>query len=190
MATTSDIRNGMVLRYNNDLWQVVQFQHVKPGKGQAFVRTKLKSVTSGKVVEVTFPAGSRIDPVRVERRPYQFLYAEGDLYHLMNLEDFDQIAVQKDLIENAQFLKEGETVTVHFYVEEERPVRVELPVAVVLQVVHAEPGVKGDTATNATKRVKLETGAELQVPLFVEEGDKVKVDTREGKYLERVRDKK
>ncbi len=190
MATTSDIRNGLVIKHNNDLWQVVQFQHVKPGKGQAFVRTRLKSLTTGKVVEQTFPAGSRIHPVRVERRPYQFLYREGDTYHLMNLEDFDQIAVPEDIIENPQFLKEEEVVTVHFYVDEERPIKVELPVAVELEVVHAEPGVKGDTATSATKRVRLETGAEIQVPLFVQEGDKVKIDTREGKYLERIRQKK
>ena len=150
MANTSDFRNGFTLKYNNDLWTIVEFQHVKPGKGPAFVRTKLKSLTSGKVVDNTFSAGHKVDEVRVERRPFQFLYKDDMGYHFMNNETYEQIQIQKDLINAPQFLTDGQEVTVLIHAEDERPLICELPQHVVLEVTYTEPGIKGDTATNTT----------------------------------------
>jgi elongation factor P len=188
MATTSDIRNGLCIRYNNDIFKIVEFLHVKPGKGPAFVRTKLKSLSTGKVLENTFPAGRKIEDIRVETRKYQFLYPEGDLYHFMNTDDYNQITLNKNTLDAPDLLKEGEIVTVIFNTEDNMPLSVEMPASVVLEITHTEPGVKGNTATNATKPATVETGATINVPLFINEGDKVKIDTEKGAYLERVKE--
>ena len=159
MATTNDIKNGICIRLNSDIFKVVEFQHVKPGKGPAFVRTKLKSLSTGRTLENTFPAGHKIEPIRIENRKYQFLYNEGNDYHFMNQEDYDQL-----------------------------PMACELAPNVVLTVTFTEPGIKGDTATNTLKPATVETGANVKVPLFINEGDKVRIDTASGNYLERVKE--
>jgi len=187
MASTSDIRKGLCIHYNNDIYKIIEFLHVKPGKGPAFVRTKLKSVTTGKVVDNTFSAGHKIDDVRVETRKYQFLYAEGDSYHFMNTEDYNQIELQESILDQPQLMKEGEIVTVMINTEDSSPLSVEMPASVILEITHTEPGVKGNTATNATKPATAETGAKINVPLFINEGDKIKVDTEKGTYIERVK---
>ena len=188
MATTSDIRKGLCIRYNNDIYKIVEFLHVKPGKGPAFVRTKLKSVTTGKVIDNTFSAGHKIDDVRVETRSYQFLYADGLTYHFMNTDDYNQIALQESSLDAPQLMKEGEIVTIMFNTEDSMPLSVDMPASVVLEVTHTEPGVRGNTATNATKPATVETGAKVNVPLFINEGDKIKIDTEKGSYMERSKD--
>ena len=188
MANTSDIRKGLCIRYNNDIYKIVEFLHVKPGKGPAFVRTKLKSVTTGKVIDNTFSAGHKIEDVRVETRSYQFLYADGETYHFMNTDDYNQIALQESALDSSELLKEGEVVTIIFNTEDSMPLSVDMPANVILEVTHTEPGVKGNTATNATKSATLETGASVNVPLFINEGDKIKVDTSNGSYLERAKE--
>ena len=188
MATTSDIRNGLCIRHNNDIFKVIEFLHVKPGKGPAFVRTKLKSLTSGKVLDNTFPAGRKIEDIRVETRKYQFLYPEGDTFHFMNTDDYNQITLEKDTLDAPDLLKEGEIVTIIFNTEDDMPLSVDMPASVILEIKHTEPGVKGNTATNATKPATVETGASINVPLFINEGDKIKVDTAKGAYLERVKE--
>ena len=187
MASTSDIRKGLCIHYNNDIFKIIEFLHVKPGKGPAFVRTKLKSVTSGKVIDNTFSAGHKIEDVRVETRKFQFLYAEGDMYHFMNTEDYNQIELQESILDQPKLMKEGEVVTVMINTEDSSPLSVEMPASVILEITHAEPGVKGNTATNATKPATVETGAKINVPLFINEGDKIKVDTEKGTYIERVK---
>ena len=187
MATTSDIRNGLCIKYNNDIYKVVEFLHVKPGKGPAFVRTKLKSVTNGKVVDNTFPAGRKIDDVRVETHKFQYLYNEGETYHFMNEQDYSQIQLQKTVLDVPELMKEGEVVTVIINSEDEMPLSVEMPNSVVLEVTHTEPGIKGNTATNATKPATVETGASVNVPLFINEGDKIKIETAKGTYQERIK---
>ncbi len=188
MATTSDIRKGLCIRYNNDIYKIVEFLHVKPGKGPAFVRTKLKSVTTGKVIDNTFSAGHKIDDVRVETRSYQFLYSEGQTYHFMNTDDYNQIALQEGVLDAPDLLKEGEVVTIMFNTEDSMPLSVDMPASVVLEVTHTEPGVRGNTATNATKPATVETGARVNVPLFINEGDRIKIDTEKGAYMERAKD--
>lgn len=188
MASTSDIRKGLCIRYNNDIYKIIDFQHVKPGKGPAFVRTKLKSVSSGKVLDNTFSAGHKIEDVRVETRSYQFLYPEGETYHFMNTDDYNQLTLQESALDAPGLLKEGEIVKIMFNTEDSLPLSVEMPASVVLEVTYAEPGVKGNTATNATKPAKVETGAEVNVPLFINEGDKIKIDTSNGSYMERVKE--
>ncbi len=188
MASTSDIRKGLCIRYNNDIYKIVEFLHVKPGKGPAFVRTKLKSVTTGKVIDNTFSAGHKIEDVRVETRSYQYLYPEGETFHFMNTDDYNQIALQKDALDAPDLLKEGEVVTIIFNAEDNMPLSVEMPASVILEVTHTEPGVKGNTATNATKPATVETGARINVPLFINEGDKIKVDTEKSAYLERAKE--
>jgi elongation factor P len=188
MATTSDIRNGLCIKLNNDLYTIVEFQHVKPGRGSAFVRTKIKSLTSGKVLEHTFPAGHKLEDIRVERRKYQFLYKDDNGYNFMNMETFEQINLPEVLINAPQFLKEGDEVEITFHAEEETPLTCELPNSVVLEVTYTEPGVKGDTATNALKPATVETGAEVRVPLFINQGDKIKVNTTTGEYMERAKE--
>jgi elongation factor P len=162
--------------------------HVKPGKGPAFVRTKLKSVTTGKVIDNTFSAGHKIDDVRVETHQYNFLYNDGTTYHFMHVDDFTQIELQESILDRPDLLKNGEIVTVLVNTEDGLPLSVEFPANVVLEVVHTEPGVKGNTATNATKPATLETGAIVNVPLFINEGDKVKIDTEKGTYKERIKE--
>ncbi|WP_224482757.1 elongation factor P [Robertkochia aurantiaca] len=188
MANTSDIRKGLCIRYNNDIYKIIEFLHVKPGKGPAFVRTKLKSVTTGKVLDNTFSAGHKIEDVRVETRNYQYLYPEGEVFHFMNTDDYTQIPIQKDAIDTPDLLKEGEVVTIIFNAEDNMPLSVEMPASVILEVTHTEPGVKGNTATNATKPATLETGATVMVPLFINEGDKIKVETEKGTYQERMKE--
>ncbi len=188
MASTSDIRKGLCIKYNHDIFKVIEFLHVKPGKGPAFVRTKLKSVTTGKVIDNTFSAGHKIEDVRVETRSYQFLYAEGEMYHFMNTDDFNQISLEESSLDASDLLKEGEIVTILFNTEDSMPLSVDMPASVILEVTHAEPGVRGNTATNATKPATVETGAKVNVPLFINEGDKIKVDTEKGNYMERVKE--
>ncbi len=188
MATTSDIRNGLCIKYNNDIYKIIEFLHVKPGKGPAFVRTKLKSVTNGKVVDNTFPAGRKLDDVRVETHKFQYLYAEGDTFHFMNTVDYNQITLQKEVLDAPDLMKEGEVVTVIINSEDNMPLSVEMPASVILEISSTEPGVKGNTATNATKPAVVETGASVNVPLFINEGDKIKVGTEKGNYLERVKE--
>ncbi len=188
MANTSDIRNGLCIRYNHDIFKIIEFLHVKPGKGPAFVRTKLKSVTSGKVIDNTFSAGHKIDEVRVETHKFQYLYAEGDTYHFMNTEDYNQITLEKSSLDAPGLLKEGAVVTVIINSEDQMPLSVEMPASVILEVTSTEPGVKGNTATNATKPAKVETGAEVMVPLFINEGDKIKIETEKGTYKERIKE--
>ena len=187
MATTSDIRKGLCIKYNHDIYKIIEFLHVKPGKGPAFVRTKLKSVTNGKVLDNTFPSGHKIEEVRVVTSQYQYLYNDSDYFHFMNSDDYNQIEVDKSQIESDIFLKEGLIVTIIVNADDSNILSVEMPQNVVLEVISSEPGVKGNTATNATKNAKLETGAEINVPLFINEGDKVKVDTEKGVYLERIK---
>ena len=173
MATTSDIKKGLCIKFNHDIFKIIEFLHVKPGKGPAFVRTKLKSVTSGKVIDNTFSAGHKIEDVRVETHKYQYLYAEGDDYNFMNTDDYNQITLQKSVLDAPDLMKEGEVVTVLINTEDDSPLSVEMPSHVVLEVTHTEPGVKGNTATNATKPATVETGARINVPLFINEGDKI-----------------
>ncbi len=188
MATTSDIKKGLCIIYNNDTFKVIEFQHVKPGKGPAFVRTKLKSLTTGKVIDNTFSGGHKIEEVRVETRKYQFLYPEGDsTFHFMNTDDYNQISLQKEALDVPELLKEGEIVTIIVRAEDELPLSVDMPSNVTLEVTHTEPGMKGNTATNATKPATVETGARINVPLFINEGDLIKIDTEKSAYLERVK---
>jgi elongation factor P len=187
MATTADFRNGLCIEFNHDIFQIVEFQHVKPGKGPAFVRTKLKSLTSGKVLDNTFTAGVKVNDVRIERRKYQFLYNDDMGFHFMNLDNYEQTAISKDLIDYPQFLKEGGEVEVLFHAEKELPLSVELPAYIEAEITYTEPGIKGDTATNTLKPATIDTGAEIRVPLFIEIGEKIKVDTRNGQYSERVK---
>ena len=188
MASTSDIRNGLCIKYNHDIFKIIEFLHVKPGKGPAFVRTKLKSVTTGKVIDNTFSAGHKIDEVRVETHKFQYLYAEGDDFHFMNTEDYNQIILQKAVLDAPDLLKEGEVVTVLVNTEDGLPLSVDMPQSVILEVTATEPGVKGNTATNATKPATVETGATIMVPLFINEGDKIKIETEKGNYKERVKE--
>lgn len=186
MATTSDIRKGLCMNYKNDIYKVVEFLHVKPGKGPAFVRTKLKSLTTGKVIENTFSAGHKIDAIRVETRKYQYLYNDGELYHFMRTDDYSQIQLGKEILDYPGLMKDGEMVDIVMNAETELPLSVEMPANVVLEVTQTEPGVKGDTATSATKPATVETGAIINVPLFINEGDKVRIDTENASYKERV----
>ena len=188
MASTSDIRNGLCIKYNHDIYKVIEFLHVKPGKGPAFVRTKLKSVTNGRVVDNTFSAGHKLEDVRVETHKFQYLYNEGETFHFMNTEDYTQIELQKSTLDSPDLMKEGQVVTVIINSEDNMPLSVEMPASVVLEVTATEPGVKGNTATNATKPATVETGATVMVPLFINEGDKIKVETEKGSYKERVKE--
>lgn len=188
MASTSDIKKGLCIVYNNDTYKIIEFLHVKPGKGPAFVRTKLKSLTTGKVIDNTFSAGHKIEEVRVETRKYQYLYKDGDTYHFMNNDDYTQIQLQKDLLDAPELMKEGEVVTVIVRAADEIPLSVEMPASVILEITHTEPGVKGNTATNATKPATVETGARVNVPLFINEGDKIKIETEKGTYQERIKE--
>ena len=188
MATTSDIKNGLCMKYNNDIYKVVEFLHVKPGKGPAFVRTKLKSVTNGKVIDNTFPSGRKIEDVRVETHKFQYLYKDGETFHFMNEVDYSQITLEKNVLDNPELMKEGEVVTIIINSEDDMPLSVDMPASVILEVTHTEPGVKGNTATNATKPATVETGAKINVPLFINEGDKIKVETTKGTYQERVKE--
>ena len=188
MASTSDIRKGLCIKYNHDIYKIIEFLHVKPGKGPAFVRTKLKSVTNGKVIDNTFPSGHKIEEVKVVTNQYQYLYNDSDYFHFMNNDDYNQITIEKNKIDYPDLLKEGENVTIIINTEDNSPLSVDMPLSVVLEVTHTEPGIKGNTATNSTKPATLETGATINVPLFINEGDKIKIDTEKAAYLERAKE--
>lgn len=188
MASTSDIRNGLCIKFNHDIYKIIEFLHVKPGKGPAFVRTKLRSLTNGKVLDNTFSAGHKIDVVRVETQTYQFLYPEGNDFHFMNIESFEQITLNKNILDAPDLLKEGTNVMVQINTETDLPLAVDMPASIVLEVTYTEPGLKGNTATNATKPATVETGATINVPLFINEGDKIKIDTTSSSYMERVKE--
>ena len=188
MATTADFRNGLCLEYNHDLFVIVQFQHVKPGKGAAFVRTKLKSLTTGKVIENTFNAGVKVDVARIERRPYQYLYKDDTGYIFMHSETYEQINIEEGIISAFDLLKEGQNVEITFHADTETPLQCELPPFVEMEVTYTEPGVRGDTSsTSSLKPATVETGASVNVPLFINTGDVIKIDTRDHSYSERVK---
>ncbi|MGO2053126.1 elongation factor P [Arthrobacter sp. MYb211] len=185
MADTTDIKNGQVIKIDGQLWTIIDFQHVKPGKGGAFVRTKMRNVLSGKVLDKTYNAGTKIELANVDRRDYQYLYQDGEDYVFMNLEDYDQITVPGQTVgDSAGFLLENQELTIAMY--DGSPLYLELPASVILEITYTEPGLQGDRSSAGTKSATLETGKEIQVPLFVDQNTKVKVDTRTGDYLGRV----
>ncbi len=185
MATTADFRNGFTFMENGDLYSIIEFQHVKPGKGGAFVRTKLRNVKTKQVIERTYRAGERVEEVRLERRPYEYLYFDQHFYVFMDTETYEQIQLDKDLIgDSARFLVENTVCDILFHGD--APLEVEMPTHMNLEVVKTEPGFRGNTATNVMKPAKLSSGAEIQVPLFIEAGNIIRVDTRTGEYIERV----
>ena len=187
MATTNDIKNGSVLNLDGQLWNIIEFQHVKPGKGGAFVRTKMKNIMSGKVVDRAFNAGTKIDFATVDRRDFQYLYKDGDNFVFMDLGNYDQITLSAAQVGDAvNFMLENQNVTIALH--NEAPLYVELPASVTLEITYTEPGLQGDRSTGGTKPATVETGYEIQVPLFLDIGTKVKVDTRDGSYLGRVND--
>ena len=177
MASASDIRKGLCIKYNNDIFKIIEFLHVKPGKGPAFVRTKLKSVTTGRVIDNTFSAGNKIEDIRVETSKFQFLYSEGEDFNFMNVGDYNQISLDKNILDYPDLLKEGELVSISINTEDGLPLSVDMPASVVLEVTHTEPGVKGDTATNSLKPATIATGAEVRVPLFIANGEIIKIDS-------------
>lgn len=188
MIKSQDIKKGTCIRMDGKLYFCIDFLHVKPGKGNTIMRTTLKDVVSGRVLEKRFNIGEALEDVRVERRPYQFLYMEGNDYIFMNQETYDQIPIAKDLITGGDFMKESDIVEVVSDADTETILYAEMPVKTNLRITHSEPGIKGDTATNATKPATLETGVEVRVPLFINEGDLIQVDTRDGSYLQRVKE--
>ncbi|MFT4603383.1 MAG: elongation factor P [Rhodothermales bacterium] len=186
MASTSDFRNGLTLIWNGDLWSIIEFQHVKPGKGGAFVRSKLRNVRSGKIVDNTFRAGEKMETARIERRTYQYLYQDDLGLHFMNLETYEQLSLPEESVPGREFIKEGGTLEILFHSETEQALTTEIPTSVELVVTQTDPGLKGDTAQGATKPATLESGAVVLVPLFINEGDTVKVTTDKGDYVTRV----
>ena len=186
MISTNDFKRGVVIKLDGTLFSVVEFQHVKPGKGGAFVRTKLKNVIKGKVIDKTFRAGEKVEDVRLERRPMQYLYNEGDSVVFMDTESYEQESIPREIMgEMLRFIKEQDVVEIAMY--EGKPISIDPPETVILKVTYAEPGLKGDTATNVLKPVKVETNAEVRVPLFINEGDYIKINTTTGEYVERVK---
>lgn len=188
MANTSDIKNGVCLDLDGKLVQVIEFQHVKPGKGPAFVRTKLRNIETGRVVDHTFSAGHKIDIIRIENRSYQYLYQDSNFYVFMNTENYEQVNIDEKMVDQKEYLKEGIIVNILFHAGEEMPLVVELPQFIETEVTYTEPGIKGDTATNTMKPATIDTGAEVRVPLFIDTGDKIKVDIQKGQYVERIKD--
>jgi elongation factor P len=188
MIKSQDIKKGTCIRMDGKLYFCIDFLHVKPGKGNTIMRTTLKDVVSGRVLEKRFNIGEALEDVRVERRPYQYLYLEGEDYIFMNQETYDQIPIARDLITGVDFMKESDIVDVVSDADTNTILYAEMPVKTVLRITHSEPGIKGDTATNATKPATLETGVEVRVPLFVDEGDLIQVDTRDGSYLQRMKE--
>lgn len=185
MISTADFRNGLVVIMDGDLMEIVDFQHVKPGKGGAFVRTKFKNVLTGRVLEKTFRSGEKMEEVRLEERTWQYLYNDGDLYHFMDPDSYEQIAVSADTVgDNKYWLKENNNVNLLFH--DGKVLKLSLPITVTLEITQCDPGVQGDRATGGTKPATLETGATVQVPLFVNEGESIKIDTRTGEYIERA----
>ena len=187
MINAQDIKNGVCIRLDNQLYFCIEFLHVKPGKGNTFMRTKLKNVVDGRVLERRFNIGEKLEDVRVERRPYQYLYMDGDDAIFMNQETFDQIPINKEIVRGSAFMKEGDVVDVVTDASTESVLYAEMPIKTVLEVTYTEPGVKGDTATNTLKPATVESGAEVRVPLFINVGEKIEIDTRDGSYVGRVR---
>ncbi|MCH4155586.1 MAG: elongation factor P [Muribaculaceae bacterium] len=187
MINSQDIKNGTCIRLDGRLYFCVEFLHVKPGKGNTIMRTKLKDVVNGRVIDRTFQVGFKLEDVRVERRPYQFLYKEGEDYNFMNQETFEQIPIAKDMISGVDYMKEGDIVEVVSDASTETILFAEMPVKTILKITYTEPGLKGDTATNTLKPATVETGATVRVPLFVNEGESIEVDTRDGSYVGRVK---
>ncbi len=187
MINAQDIKNGTCIRMDGRLYFCVEFLHVKPGKGNTFMRTKLKDVVDGRVLERRFNIGEKLEDVRVERRPFQYLYTDGDDDIFMNNETFEQIPIKKELVTGAAFMKEGDTVEVVTDASTETVLFAEMPIKTILKITYTEPGLKGDTATNTLKPATVETGAEVRVPLFINEGELIEVDTRDGSYISRVK---
>ena len=187
MINAQDIKNGVCIRLENQLYFCIEFLHVKPGKGNTFMRTKLKNVVDGRVIERRFNIGEKLEDVRVERRPYQFLYMDGTDAIFMNQETFDQVPINKEIVSGSAFMKEGYVVDVVTDASTESVLYAEMPIKTVLEVTYTEPGVKGDTATNTLKPATVESGAEVRVPLFINVGEKIEIDTRDGSYVGRVR---
>ena len=187
MANTSDIKNGLCIKHNGKLFQIIEFQHVKPGKGPAFVRTKMRQIESGKVLDHTFSAGHKIETVRIENRDYQYLYQDSDTYIFMNSKTYEQVNIPLNMVEKAEFLQEGMMVNILFHAEEELPLVIDLPMHIISEITYTEPGIKGDTATNTMKPATIDSGAEVRVPLFIDTGDKIKVDIQKGIYVERIK---
>lgn len=187
MINSQDIKNGTCIRMDGKLYFCIEFLHVKPGKGNTIMRTKLKDVVSGRVLERRFNIGEKLEDVRVERRPYQFLYKEGEDFIFMNQETYEQIPIMHDLITGADFMKEGDVVDVVSDATNETVLFAEMPVKTTMKITYTEPGLKGDTATNATKPATVESGASIRVPLFVNEGEMIEIDTRDGSYVGRVK---
>ncbi len=188
MATTADIKNGMCIELNGKTFSVVEFQHVKPGKGPAFVRTKLRNLENGRTIDNTFTAGEKIEPVRVERRPYQFTYEDDLGAHFMHTESFEEISIDRNIIENSDLMVDGQIVEVMFHTDKELVLSAELPPIVDMEITYTEPGIKGDTASSSSlKAATVNTGATIKVPLFINTGDKIRVDTRTREYYERIK---
>lgn len=187
MASISEIKNGVCIELNGDLWQIIEFLHVKPGKGQAFVRSKMKSLTTGKNLEHTFQLSTKIVTARIERSQSQFLYKDEQGYNFMNNETFEQVSLPEFVIDSPDFLREGDMVDVLTHAETEKIIAVEVPQFVIMEVTYTEPGVKGNTATNVSKPATVESGAVVQVPIFVNQGDKIKIDTKDKIYVERAK---
>ena len=187
MINAQDIKNGTCIRMDGKLYFCIEFLHVKPGKGNTFMRTKLKDVVNGYVLERRFNIGEKLEDVRVERRPYQYLYQEGGDYIFMNQENYDQIPIHKDVINGVDFMKEGDAVEVVFDASTETVLYADMPAKTQLKITYTEPGLKGDTATNTLKPATVETGATVRVPLFINEGEIIEVDTRDGSYVSRIK---
>jgi elongation factor P len=188
MAKTADFKNGLCLDFNGKPCSIVWFQHVKPGKGGAFVKVKMRNLETGRILENTYNAGEKIDVISIERRPYQFLYKDDMGFNFMHTETFEQISLDPNLVDNADLMKEGQTVEMMFHADEERVLTCELPQFVEMEITYTEPAVKGDTAsTNALKAATVETGAEIMVPLFINQGERIRVDTRDRSYYERCK---
>ncbi len=188
MIKSQDIKNGTCIRMDGQLYFCIEFLHVKPGKGNTIMRTKLKNVVTGRVLEKRFNIGEAIEDVRVERRPFQYSYAEGNDYHFLNQETWDDVTIAKDLITGVDFMKEGDVVDVVIDASTDTILYAEMPVKTRLKITYTEPGLKGDTATNTTKPATVETGATVRVPLFINEGETIEIDTRDGSYVNRVKE--
>ena len=188
MINSQDIKKGVAVRMDGGIWVCIDFQHRKPGKGNTIMNVKLKNVTDGRVLERRFNIGEKLEDVQITRRPYQYLYKEGDDYIFMNQEAYDQTPIPADLVTGVEFMKESDIVEVVSDADTDTVLYAEMPVKTVLRITHSEPGIKGDTATNTLKPATLETGVEIRVPLFIEEGELVQVDTRDGSYIQRVKE--
>ena len=188
MINSQDIKKGVAVRMDGGIWVCIAFQHRKPGKGNTILNVNLKNVTDGRVLERRFNIGEKLEDVQITRRPYQYLYKEGDDYIFMNQETYDQTPIPADLVTGVEFMKESDIVEVVSDADTDTVLYAEMPVKTVLRITHSEPGIKGDTATNTLKPATLETGVEIRVPLFIEEGELVQVDTRDGSYIQRVKE--